>query len=232
MTWKMKTTTLTLLLSTLFVLSGCGNDDDNSAQIHQYEITVTNLTAGQPLSPAGIVLHGSGYTPFTVGQSASMGIETMAEGGDLTTFLADATASDEVTATASGTGIIVPGGDESVTVESTNAQDLSIVSMLVNTNDAFIALNGGDIADMQSGEERIFYLNAYDAGTEQNSEAGSDIPGPAGGGEGFNAARESNDIITLHPGVITSDDGFAGSSLSTIHKWDNPTAIVTITRKQ
>ena len=108
---------------------------------------------------------------------------------------------------------------------------LSLVSMLVNTNDAFTGLDGGDISELASGESMTFYLNTYDAGTELNSETAATVPGPAGNGEGLNSARDDNDMVTLHPGVITSDDGLDSSTLTAIHKWDNPTAMVTITRE-
>ncbi|HFQ61119.1 MAG TPA: hypothetical protein ENK39_02315, partial [Epsilonproteobacteria bacterium] len=73
-------------------------------------------------------------------------------------------------------------------------------------------------------------LVTYDAGTEANSELASTIPGPAGGGEGFNAARDDKDFVSVHEGVVTKDDGLSTSALTQMHKWDNPAASVSIER--
>lgn len=224
----MQKTALSLVLSSFFLFSGCKENDSTTNK--EYEITVTNLTAGQPFAPIGVVLHSSGYLPFNVGDAASVGLEKMAEGGDLNTFISDANTSANVSAVNKGSTLTLPGESKSITITSSSATKLSLVAMMANTNDGFIGLEGADIHKMNKGEEREFYLNAYDAGTEANSETASTIPGPAGGGEGFNAARNDNNFVTLHAGVVTSDDELATSVLKSIHKWDNPTAIVKIRR--
>ncbi len=54
---------------------------------------------------------------------------------------------------------------------------------------------------------------------------------PAGGGEGFNAARnDTNDVVAFHAGVVSKDDGLANSALSANHRFLNPGAKLTITR--
>jgi hypothetical protein len=107
---------------------------------------------------------------------------------------------------------------------------LSLATMLVNTNDAYVGINSANIENLEVGDSRILFANAFDAGTEANSEALADIPGPAAGGEGFNAARDDKDIITGHPGVVTSDDGLLTSALDESHRWDNPVAKITVMR--
>jgi hypothetical protein len=47
-----------------------------------YEVTITNLTTGQLLSPPVLAAHGPEYTVFEVGQKASEGIWTVAEQGN------------------------------------------------------------------------------------------------------------------------------------------------------
>ncbi len=56
---------------------------------------------------------------------------------------------------------------------------------LVNTNDAFTGVNAGRIGDLEVGESK-YSSQPWDAGTEGNIETAATIPGPAGGGEGFN----------------------------------------------
>jgi hypothetical protein len=61
-------------------------------------------------------------------------------------------------------------------------------------------------------------------------EDASSVPGPAGGGEGFNAARDDTDFVRIHPGVISGPDGFAGSALDSAHDWDNPILKIVVKR--
>ena len=80
---------------------------------------------------------------------------------------------------------------------------------------------------------RSFRLNVYDSGTEADSETAATIPGPAtmGQGEGFNVARDDRaDQVTMHPGVVTQDDGLPDSVLDSTHRFDNLVAKVTVKR--
>ena len=72
---------------------------------------------------------------------------------------------------------------------------------------------------------------AYDAGTEADTELAAEIPGPVGGGEGFNAARDDQgDRVSMHSGVISQDDGLVTSDLTGQHRFDNPVVRVLIER--
>ena len=72
---------------------------------------------------------------------------------------------------------------------------------------------------------------AYDAGTEADSEEAATIPGPAGGGEGFNVARDDQaDRVSMHSGVVSNNDGFATSNLTEQHRFDNPVVQIRIER--
>ena len=103
--------------------------------------------------------------------------------------------------------------------------------MLVNTNDAITGINGVDISALAAGDSITLRSIAYDAGTEANTEAAAHIPGPAVGGEGFNAARDDlADRVAMHTGVVSQDDGKAGSALTGQHRFDNPVAAVRIER--
>ena len=83
---------------------------------------------------------------------------------------------------------------------------------------------------MAVGEIYSFNTSSYDAGTENNSELSTTIPGPAAGGEGFNADRDDVNVVAMHPGVVSKDDGLTNSVLSFSHRFDNPTLSVVITR--
>ena len=108
---------------------------------------------------------------------------------------------------------------------------ISVSTMLVNTNDAFTAVNAIAVGSMAVSDTVVFEGIANDAGTEADTEAAGHIPGPAGGGEGFNAARDDDaDRVAMHAGVVSQDDGFATSGLTEQHRFDNPVMRVRITR--
>ncbi len=238
-----------LILAAAVSLAACSNDNDGPAPVTEaptpppvttppptpavFEVVTINLTAGQPLSPIAVSVHDNSRSAFAVGEPASMGLELLAEGGDNSELLTELAG----VADASGDAPVGPGGTETLTVELPDDQtaglDLSVMTMLVNTNDAIVGVNGADVSGMAVGDSRVFNAIAYDAGTEANSEAAGTMPGPADGGEGFNADRDDiADQVTMHPGVITADDGLASSVLNQSHRWDNPAIRVRITRTQ
>lgn len=209
------------------VLTGCGSDDDTMTST--YEVQVNNLTHAQPLSPVGVLLHSEETQIWSIGAEASIELEDLAEGGSNAALLA--VEDDYLEVTASGEGLIMPGQSETITLsvsgESSN-KFLSVVTMLVNTNDAFTGTSGLDISDLDEGESRSLRLGVYDAGTEVNDELVNTIPGQMG--EGFNAERLDSNKVSRHPGVVGSDDGYADSVLTSLHKFDNPAVSLNITR--
>ncbi|MCT7942017.1 spondin domain-containing protein [Shewanella holmiensis] len=235
---KLKPSLLALfVVSTL--LSGCGDDDEvvvtpeptpPAVVMQTYTVTVTNLTANQPMSPVIVASHSADAMLWQAGETASLAIEKMAEGGDT----ADIAALEAVTNSVNGAGMLMPGMTETLTLTLAEADvaNLSLVTMLVNTNDAFTGVNGVNIAEMDVDIPIMMHYMAYDAGTEANTEAKGSMPGPADGGEGFNAARDDVNFVHIHPGVISQYDGLADSVLMPSHRFDNPVLAVTITRTE
>ena len=200
-----------------------------------FRIDITNLTLAQPLSPVALIAHTVNYTAFSLGTMATDGLEQLSEGGDNTAFLGEADADLEVISTTSSDGAIAPGSTASITVSvdegEVTGMMLTAISMLVNTNDAITASLNISVDELLAGESISKTTRSYDTGTEANSEAAGTIPGPADGGEGFNASRDDiADAIRGHSGVVTKADGLTTSVLNDIHRWDNPVARVTITR--
>ncbi|AZZ99123.1 spondin domain-containing protein [Pseudoalteromonas sp. R3] len=190
-------------------------------------ITATNLTYAQPLSPIAVALHQEGQF-WQVGEPASNALEVLAEGGDNSDLLALGVVQSKASATAP----LPPGQKAQLTLthDSLDGQKLSLISMMVNTNDGFTGLNALDVSAMTVGQTMTFTTHAYDAGTEANTEAQGTIPGPADGGAGFSADREALNKVAMHPGVVGMDDGLTTSVLTSSHKFDNPLMTVTITR--
>ena len=233
---------LCAVLAGSFLLYACDNDDPVAVPppppppaMASFDVTVVNLTNAQPLSPATVIAHQPGYSIFSIGSPASAGLEEMAEGGDNTALLAEANADAMVVVTASGAAPIGPAGSDTVTLDLLDSERaellVSVGTMLVNTNDAFSGLNGVSVATLAVGEVLQFNAIAYDAGTEADTEAAASIPGPAGGGEGFNVARDDvADQVAMHAGVVSQDDGLATSDLTEQHRFDNPVVQVRIER--
>jgi len=194
----------------------------------EYSISVTNLSNGQPLSPPVAMLHKAKFSFWQLGKTASDALELMAEGGDGSELLALKHNNPQYHANSP----IPPGETAVFTLEARNKNFayLSVAGMLVNTNDAFSGLNSVELSDLQSGQTSVFYTHTYDAGTEFNSEHAGTIPGPADGGEGFNAERDDvTNVVTLHGGVVSADDDYADSILSEADRFDNPVLRIVVT---
>lgn len=205
--------------------------------IATFQVTVTNLTNAQPLSPSAVIVHQTGFRVFELGAPASVPLEVMAEGGDNSQLIDLAENDVSVYLTASGQGPIPPGQSEVISfdLEERDIPDayFSVSTMLVNTNDAFSGVNTIDMEGLEIGDSITQRGVAYDAGTEADDEAAIYIPGPAGGGEGFNAERDDQlDAVTMHAGVVTMHDGLVTSALTGQHKFDNPVVQVRIERIQ
>ena len=220
--------------------SANNNPAGNSDQDYVFTIEVTNLTYAQPLSPPAIVLHDSSYQLFSEGLEASIGLEELAESGSNASLIEEAQSYDSVIQTIAGGSIILPGSSEEFTLRLDTDLDavlaeseISLVTMLVNTNDAFTGEKNIDISAFEINQSKTFNGPVWDSGTEENSETAASIPGPAANGEGFNSSRE-NDVnkVIFHPGVVSRDDGLSSSVLTQAHRFDQPASRIRITRIQ
>jgi hypothetical protein len=229
---------IALPLSIVLTLTACGHDDDDEMEViepppvvmeYQYQVTVTNLTNAQPLSPIAVLLHDTGEI-WQIGQRASSALENLSESGDNSGVMAE----DYVVSSESNGDILMPGTQTDIMIMTTDeaATNLSLATMLVNTNDAFTGLSRVDLSSLAVDEMLTYKVAVYDAGTEANSEAAGSIPGPADGGEGFNMARDDVDYVARHPGAVGVDDGLSSSVLNNEHKFDNPAMSVKIVRVQ
>ncbi|NOZ53040.1 MAG: hypothetical protein GXP08_07835 [Gammaproteobacteria bacterium] len=227
-------------LVALLGLNACSDSDDddtdnvmNSVTEQTYRITVSNLTNGQPLTPIGVILHTPEFSAWETVEPVSTGLEMLAESGDPSQFLSES--ETEVIATASGATPFGPGSQQtiSITIEATENLQLSLATMLANTNDAFTGITNWDISDLDVDDSKSVMPHVYDAGTEANTETATTMPGPAANGEGFNTDRtEDIDKVTIHPGVVTTDDGLTASALNESHRWLGSAAKIVITRTQ
>ncbi len=217
----------------------------SATQAANWDVTITNLTNGNYFTPLLVTAHDNNTHLFQVGMPASLPIEHMAECGHLNPLLStpEVGAIDADTIADPATGLLAPGASTTAMLVTT-ATHLSIVAMVLPTNDAFLGLEG-QLIPSEAGTY-TYYVNAYDAGTEANDEvlmttgacAYTDngmIPGAPGMDAGTNgtgvAATDSNTMIHVHRGVLGDQNPTGGNSDldSTIHRWQNPVARITVT---
>lgn len=216
-------------------LSACGGSSNSNDAMKTYKVSVTNMTANQTLSPAAVILHMPSYHVFQAGEAASIALENLAEGGDNKQLLDEAKTDDGFIASSSS-GHIAPGSTETIELSISEDEDsvyISVASMLVDTNDAFVGAASNKINSLKKGESFNMHVPVWDAGTEANTEGAGTIPGPADGGEGFNASRADDaDFVAIHQGVVSSADGLVTSVLDESHRFNNPGAMLRVERMQ
>ncbi len=206
-----------------------------------FEITLTNLTegvhgeSGQTFSPAIFAAHPADVKLAVVGEPANEAIVMLAEGGNtagLEALAAAAGADVQIAMNADMTRrYTMPGQSSTVTVTATMVNSsLSVGSMLVSTNDAFIAAIDVPLFDADGMPvTATIELMAYDAGSEDNTEMHTDIPGPLGldaevDPPGSNArVPTEGGVIAAHPGIQ------GGADVSEAFAWAEPIATLTIT---
>jgi hypothetical protein len=198
-----------------------------------FAVTVTNLTQGQPFSAPVVVSHHPRTSLYQLGGHASAGLTALAEDGENGLIMDEAMGNSDVFMVAQGDGPIPPGGSATINIMVAGSRStVTVMGMLVNTNDAFFATSGlqappPPFAFKASGPVDAVYSTkayAFDAGTEFNNEGCDYIPGPycegterdTEGAEGF---------IYVHGGV---HDIFQLDPV--LHDWRGPVAYVSMQR--
>lgn len=169
----------TMLVSAALMISGSAQAGGNKT----FEVTITNITAGQSFTPVLAATHTADIAFFELGAPASVELEKLAEGG-MTLPLQDVLNSlpQDVYDTATTDGLLGPG--DSVTFEiqgSYRHTRLSFAAMLLPTHDTFVSVDSMTLPRWSATTTAM----AYDAGTEVNDESCVNIPGPFCGGEGY-----------------------------------------------
>lgn len=212
----------------------------------ELDVKFTNLTQGIHYTPVLISAHNDTMSLFNSGTAATPELQMMAEGGDISGLvgLLDAVSANNAANPAGG--LLAPGESTTAMLSTDDGNGyLSIVTMLLPTNDAFAGVNSWKIPT-EAGTY-TFNVNAYDAGTEANNELVIGMAGGAPGVIGIPAApgmnagtggtgvtiEEANKTVHIHRGSLGDDDLAGGKSDldNTVHRWLNPVARVTVTVK-
>jgi hypothetical protein len=210
-------------LAALFALVAIGPAEAGSEA--EYRVTITNITDGQPQTPWVVATHSGSVAAFEVGEPASPGLQSVAENGGVPDLVAELSGVVFDAAVAGG-GPIAPGASASAYVTAgPGARKLTVVGMLICTNDGFAGL---DSVTLNRSGSQMFYGFAYDAGTEINTQEYVDLVPPCDGlGQTgmTNPALAEGGVVHPHPGI--TDDGDLDPA---VHGWDGPVIRVHVER--
>lgn len=213
--------------------------------VRTFEVTIINLTNGQPLTPPLVATHKARIDLFDVGDPASFELKEIAENGNLdpaVTLLSGIPAVRDVVVSPGGP--LVPFGtpgaamfSDRSTFEITTsgvARRVSMAAMLICTNDGFVGVDSL-VLPRRLGQTKIVVGDGYDAGTEINTEDFADMVPPCqdligvssgdpGTGTSDPALAEGG-VIAHHAGILGGDD-----LLPDVHGWDDPGVLFIVTR--
>lgn len=214
-----------------------------TANATDFNVRIVNLTNGLYLTPLLVSAHPDGTALFATGQAASANLQAMAEGGDTAGLVADLDGLGATTANNPAGGLLAPASSTNVDLntDGTSNTQLSVVAMLLPTNDAFAGLNA--ITIPTDPGTYVYNVPAYDAGTEANDEivnggGASGVPGipvdpgmVAGSGGTGAATTDANTTVHIHRNVLGDTDANGGVSDldSRVHRWLNPVVRVIVT---
>ncbi len=194
----------------------------------EFEVTLENLSpatgpgASQPFAPPVMATHTPLFHIFRMHRFASDELRQIAEDAVSGPMLDMLNNSDFVYDIVAGSsGPIFPGTMQKFVIKTKIPfVKFSLVSMLVNTNDAFTGIDG---ARLPLWGSRTYYLKTFDAGTEANTELKAHIPGPCCGSPHVRVPTHKR--IKKHKGILG-----VGDLDPAVFGWDNPVAKLTITR--
>ena len=206
-----------------------------------YKITITNLTAGQPLTPPILVTHTIRTGMFEVGEAASEGIQEIAENGNGAPLLEALSDDSQVHEVVAGMAPLVPANDpgntgfessETFTITAHGrARYLSFASMLICTNDGFTGLDSVRLPN----HKKTVYSVSYDARTEKNTEDFADMVPPCQGLIGVSTGdmgMGESDPNLAEDGIVIPHAGINGGIdlFPEVHGWGDPVAKIEIER--
>ena len=190
----------------------------DSSGAREWRVTIQNLTGAQTLSAPLLVVHGKQADVWEAGTIANHGVAAIAEDGNTAVLESALPGLPGIRQVRAGAEGIPPGQTRTYSVNASGAHDrLSIVTMLVDTNDGFTGL------DAVQFRNRGYSVDApaYDAGSERNNELRAFIPGPCCGSP---FARDpEGQVIRPHAGIAG-----VGDLDPAVWGWTGPVARITV----
>ena len=215
----MRYTLTAVAVSGLFMTSTAATADGSAS----YHVTITNITNSINFTPILLASHRKGVSLYELGSTASNELTAIAEGGDIAPLSAVLQDDPRVADVQESGDLLGPGESVTVTLSATHgAHNISMASMMLPTNDGFIALNS--VKAPRHGT--VTYSSpGYDAGSEPNDELCISIPGPTCGGEGPSPGAGGEGYVHINRGIHG-----IGDLAPDVYDWRNPVARITISR--
>jgi hypothetical protein len=148
------------------------------------DIQITNLTHAQHFTPRLVIAHDLSFDAFEPGVEATSALAWLGEAGVIDDVQNPASSGENFEALLGPTdtdnssntwhrfgGLSAPSTSENVLFDTMGKTHLSILAMLIPTNDAFAGLDSITIPTTPG--TYTYMLNAYDGGTELNDELNS-----------------------------------------------------------
>jgi hypothetical protein len=220
------------------------NGPANGGGARTYRVTVANLTTGQPFTPPAVAAHRASVEVFAVGEPANDAIQQLAENGNLEPLSDLIASTNDVRGSAVAETPLVPASDPGDTglpyyVEleleaDASARYLTVVSMLIGTNDGFTGLDTVALPE-RVNESIPYYAPSFDAGTETNTEDFDDMVPPAQELVGVSSEKEGTGETNpdlAEGGVIAPHGGIVGDGDldPEVYGWRDPAALVQVER--
>ena len=208
------------------------------------EVTITNLTKGQPFAPPILVTHAPGTHLFEVGKMASPAMEKLAETGMSDELKAMTEGKVSAVAAAKMDEKIMPGKSFTMKLTCKPGDVISGAMMVAASNDTFTGFDSvaldkmmmdkmpADAGMKDDGMKKdgmmmmkdgvmTMMVMAYDAGTEENTEKKSDTAAPDMG---------MGHPATTPPQPITMSKGIMGTGDldKAMFGWEGPVAKIEI----
>ena len=198
-----------------------GQTASADGHVSPLQITVRNVTSGQPLTPAVVVVHDADAVILPSSAERLAGLEALAESGSNTELIATFNDRDGVKSVARFGGEIAPYSGASIqNVLASPGDYITVIGMLKCTNDAIAV--GTVIVPDDEDLPAIGAGRVLDAGTEDNSETEDEVPCLGGAGVSAADTADGEGQIAPHPGIAGTGD------LSETHGWTGTAIQITI----
>ncbi len=214
-----------LCLLCIFATNASANGFGNRTP--SFEVTITNITPGETFTPILAAAHRRNINLFTVGEPASEELSILAESGEIAPLNETLLSLPNLVSNTSTTaGMLGPGESATMIIETQRRfNQLSVAAMLIPTNDTFFALDSARLP-IWGNREVVYYVPAFDAGSEPNDQLCENIPGPPCFGEGVSEDVDGEGFVHISSGIHSN----VGDLTESVYDWRNPVARITIRR--
>lgn len=184
-----------------------------------YQARIENPNNAQVFSPPILVVHRADVRLFELGETASDGILTLAEMGDNSALAEMVMGMDGIYAVEQLSDGVNPGTSIEIDFSApVQGYRVTVLMMLVWTNDGFTGANGSELPAIFEAIE--VEGSAYDAGTEMNNELATHVPGLDG------TERDPDmGVVAMHPGIAG-----VGDLDPSVWGWSGPASLITLSR--